>query len=134
MDTYHIMQLMMVHWVYGDGRCGKKVWIYFDWHDSSQLANLKLRCEQMACLYPVIKLNKEQVWVVCLISLWQYLRGLKSWNTFQFNLLKKITIIMFYYPGSSGFSMPDAMLRRKRNRCEQPFASLIEPPSSLMDK
>ena len=31
------------------------------------------------------------------------------------------------YPASSGFSRPDAALRRKRNHCEQPFAF----PSSM---
>lgn len=30
---------------------------------------------------------------------------------------------------SSGFSKPDATLRRERNYCELPFAFLIEPPS-----
>ena len=32
-----------------------------------------------------------------------------------------------YYPASSGFSRPDAMLRWERNHCEQPFAF----PSSM---
>ena len=35
---------------------------------------------------------------------------------------------------SSGSSRPDATLRRERNHCELPSASLIEPPSSAMDE
>ena len=38
------------------------------------------------------------------------------------------------YPASSGFSRPDATLRRERNHCEYPSASLFEPPSSAMDQ
>ena len=38
------------------------------------------------------------------------------------------------YPASSGFSRPDATIRRERNPCEYPSASLIEPPSSAMDE
>ena len=38
------------------------------------------------------------------------------------------------YSASSGFSRPDATLRRERNHCEHPSASLIEPPSSAMDE
>ena len=38
------------------------------------------------------------------------------------------------YPASSGFSRPDATLRRERNHCEHPSASLIEPPSNAMDE
>ena len=38
------------------------------------------------------------------------------------------------YPASSGFSRPDVTLRRERNHCEYPSASLIEPPSSAMDE
>ena len=40
----------------------------------------------------------------------------------------------FPYPASSGFSRPDANPRRERNDCEEPSASLIEPPSSAMGK
>ena len=36
------------------------------------------------------------------------------------------------YPASSGFSRPDATLRRERNHFEHPSASLIEPPSGAM--
>ena len=36
------------------------------------------------------------------------------------------------YPASSGFSRPDATLRRERNHCEHPSASLIETPSSAI--
>jgi len=39
-----------------------------------------------------------------------------------------------HYPASSGFSRPDATLQRERNHCEHPSASLIEPPSSVMDE
>lgn len=38
------------------------------------------------------------------------------------------------YPERSGFSRLDATLRKERNDCEGPFASLIDPPSSAMNE
>ena len=42
--------------------------------------------------------------------------------------------VRIIYPASSGFSRADATLRRERNHCEHPSASLIEPPSCAMDE
>ena len=46
---------------------------------------------------------------------------------------KHVSLNCRLFVASSGFSRPDATLRRERNRCEHPSASLIEPPPSAMD-
>ena len=46
---------------------------------------------------------------------------------------KHVSLNCLLFVASSGFSRPDATLRRERNHCEHPSASLIEPPSSAMD-
>ena len=53
-------------------------------------------------------------------------KGVEAW--------RGLAITNLGYPASSGFSRPDATLRRERNHCEHPSASLIEPPSSAMDE
>jgi len=60
------------------------------------------------------------------LDIWQFCRNFLAFQRASFQHFTS-TIGRQPYPASSGFSGPDATLRRKSNHCEQPFAF----PSSM---